>query len=116
MTTIQYVAAVALSLVAFVGAANVVVDLYLRGVVRSALDEGARAGVPVDADANVCAERVRSVLGALLGASTRTVHVACSDGGGEVRATAELKLPSWLPGMPAWELRLDAVSIKEVVP
>ena len=44
MTTIQYVVATALSLLVFVGLANFVVDLYARGAVRSAVDEGARAG------------------------------------------------------------------------
>ena len=59
MTTIQYVAAIGLSLVVFVTMANFVVDLYARGVVRSAMDEGARAALttclptcsPVPADA-----------------------------------------------------------------
>jgi len=43
MTTIQYVAGTALALLAFVMMANFVVFLYARGVVRSAVDEGARA-------------------------------------------------------------------------
>ena len=48
MTTVQFVAATALSLLVFVMMANLVVDLYARGAIRAAVDEGARAGAPVD--------------------------------------------------------------------
>ena len=43
-TTIQYVIAVAWSFVMLVLVANLMVDLYARGAVRDALDDGVRAG------------------------------------------------------------------------
>ena len=67
MITIQYVAATALSLLVFVALANFVVDLYARGVVRSAVDEAARAGATIDSSAADCERRARDVLGGLLG-------------------------------------------------
>ena len=48
-TTIQYVIAVAWSLVLLVLVANLLVDLYARGAVRDALDDGVRAGAPAAA-------------------------------------------------------------------
>ena len=48
-TTIQYVIAVAWSLVLLVLIANLLVDLYARGAVRDALDDGVRAGAPAGA-------------------------------------------------------------------
>ncbi len=49
MTTIQYVAATALSLVVFVAMANFIVDLYAARRRPCAVDEGARAGATIDA-------------------------------------------------------------------
>ena len=40
MATLQYVLATACSLIVFVLLVNVVVDLYARGAVRAAIDEG----------------------------------------------------------------------------
>ena len=51
-TTIQYVVATGFSLLLFVLVANLLVDLYERGAVRDALDEGVRAGVPAAATAH----------------------------------------------------------------
>ena len=48
-TTIQYVIAVAWSLVLLVLVANLLVDVYARGAVRDALDDGVRAGAPASA-------------------------------------------------------------------
>ena len=53
--------------------ANVVVDLYARGVVRSAVDEGARAGATVDTSPADCERRARDVLANLLVGRGRTV-------------------------------------------
>ena len=61
-TTIQYVVATAWSLLLFVLVANLLVDLYERGAVRDALDDGVRAGVPVgdERDPTVSRGRTRS--------------------------------------------------------
>ena len=117
MTTVQYIAATALSLVVFVAMANFVVDLYARGVVRSAVDEGARAGAAIDASAADCAQRADAVIGNLLGgAAGRAAHVSCREIGGVMRARADVSLPGWLPGVPTWSFRLDGTVTKEHEP
>ena len=62
MTTVQYVAATAFSLIVFVMMANFIVFLYARGVVRAAVDEGARAGGRFGATTGECESRARDVL------------------------------------------------------
>jgi len=117
MTTIQYVAATALSLLVFVGMANFVVDLYARGAVRSAVDEAARAGATIDASAADCTRRAHDVLAALLGGRTgRSVRVSCREVGGAMRARADVALPGWLPVVPTWSFRIDATVTKEHLP
>jgi hypothetical protein len=115
MTTVQFVAATALSLFVFVMLANFVVDLYARGAIRAAVDEGARAGAPVDASARECERRARDALDDLLGGSMRAgVHVDCVDNFGMVRAQAHVVLEGWLPGfVPDWSFSLAGTAIKE---
>ena len=120
MTTVQFVLATALSLVVFVAMANVVVDLYARGVVRAALDEGVRAGAPFDATAGNCAARTREVVRGLLGGQLgRGVRVSCalSAAGEAVEARADVVLGSWLPGVvPDWSFTLTGRATREREP
>jgi hypothetical protein len=115
MTTVQFVAATALSLVVFVTLANFVVDLYARGVVRAAVEEGARAGAPVDTGAVNCEERGRDGLRNLLGGPLgRSVELECHESGGSMTAGADVVLTSWLPGIvPDWAFRLVGSAAKE---
>jgi hypothetical protein len=115
MTTVQFVAATALSLVVFVMLANFVVDLYARGAIRAAVDEGARAGAPVDASARECERRARDALDSLLGGTMRAgVQVDCVDTFGTIRAQARAVLRGWLPGiLPDWAFSLTGTAIKE---
>jgi hypothetical protein len=118
MTTIQFVVAVAFALMAFVMTANVIVFLYARGVVRSAMDEGARAGSPVDATSTDCDRRAREVLDALLGGGMRSsVRTECRDNGVVMMAHADVSLRSWLPGVvPDWSFTVNASSTRELPP
>jgi len=120
MTTAQYMAATGFSLIAFVMMANFVVFLYARGVVRAAVDEGARAGGRFGASAADCEARATDVVADLLGGGLGTgVRVGChEDDGDEVmRARADVVLRGWLPGvMPDWSFTLDAQSVKERAP
>jgi len=120
MTTAQYVAATAFSLLAFVMLANFIVFLYARGVVRAAVDEGARAGGRFGASEGECESRADDVLGDLLGGGLGSgVDLSCrEDGGDEVmRAHAEVVLRGWIPGLtPDWSFTLDAQSVKERTP
>ncbi len=107
-----------LTLVIFVWVANLAVYLYGRGVVRSAIDEAARAGSRVDADsAEVCQERANQVLSNLLGGSMgQELAVSCAEEDGVVRARADVVFRAWLPPVPDWRFQATGAVIKEQVP
>jgi hypothetical protein len=113
-TTIQYVIAVAWSLVLLVLVANFLVDLYARGAVRDALDDGVRAGVPAAAPVAACEQRAREVLRDLVRGPLVVVRVRCATSGAFVTADATVTLRSWLPMLvPDWHLHLDAAALRE---
>ena len=115
MTTVQYVAATALSLIVFVMMANFIVFLYARGVVRAAVDEGARAGSRFGATTTDCNSRARDVLGDLLaGRLGSDVTIRCEGNKDEMHASVHVTLHGWLPVVvPDWTFTLDARSVKE---
>ena len=97
-TTIQYVVATAFSLLLFVLVANLLVDLYERGAVRDALDEGVRAGVPISATADDCAARARDVVRSIAnGSSIRVDELTCVRDGDRVVSTARVSLAFVVP-------------------
>jgi hypothetical protein len=114
-TTIQYVVATAFSLLLFVLVANLLVDLYERGAVRDALDEGVRAGVPVAATADDCLARAHDVVQSIAsGSSLRVEQLSCVRDGNRVVATAHVSLRSWFPMvLPDWRLSLRASAHRE---
>ena len=114
-TTIQYVVATGFSLLLFLMLANLLVDLYERGAVRDALDEGVRAAVPAAAGPDQCegraAEVVRSVAG---GSLLHVVALTCERDGDRVVATARVSLRSWFPMLvPDWKMELRAQAVQE---
>ena len=116
MTTVQYVAATAFSLIVFVMLANFIVFLYARGVVRASVDEGARAGSRFGSTTAECESRARDVLGDLLaGRLGSDVRVECRSPNDDVmNASARVTLHGWLPGLvPDWTFTLDARSVRE---
>ena len=114
-TTIQYVAASALSLLLFVLVANLLVDLYARGAVRDALAEGIRAAVPQGAGTVECEAAARSVVASVAGGSlVRVDELRCEITRDTVVARARVVLRSWLPGaVPDWRLELQATAARE---
>jgi hypothetical protein len=108
------VVATALSLLLFVALANAVVDLYVRGVARAAVDEAARSGAALDATADDCMMRARSVLDGVV--APDTVHVSCREVEGAMRAQARVVLAGWIPGIPTWTMVLEGEVAKERVP
>ena len=106
--------ATALSLLVFVALANLVVDLYVRGVARAAVDEAARAGAALDATVTDCEQRARDVLDGAV--TSGTVHVTCREVGGVMRAQARVVLAGWMPGIPSWTMELDGEVVKEQLP
>jgi hypothetical protein len=106
--------ATALSLLLFVTLANAVVDLYVRGVARAAVDEAARSGAALDATAADCRQRASAVLDGVVTAGA--VQVTCREVGGVMRARARVALSGWIPGIPTWTMVLDGEVVKEHVP
>lgn len=115
LVTIQYVAATGFTLVLLVLMANLLVDLYARGAVREALDEGTRVATRAGATAEMCEERASEVLDGLLrGPLGDGIDVECSVVGGWVRATADVRLRAWLPGLtPDWRFEVHAAGVQE---
>ncbi len=119
--TIQYTWVIATSLVLLTLFANVIVVQYGQGVVRTALDEGVRAGARVttsaasaEAACEVTAERTRrDLLGGRLGDG---VSFDCTPAGAEMRASAAAVFPSWFPAVPDWSFTATAVAVQEVAP
>ena len=107
--------ATAFSLLLFVMVANLLVDLYERGAVRDALDEGVRAGVPVAATSDDCLARTRDVVQSVAsGSSIRIDELTCNPDGGRIVATARVSLRSWFPMiLPDWQLSLRASAHRE---
>jgi hypothetical protein len=106
--------ATALSLLLFVALANAVVDLYVRGVARAAVDEAARAGAALDATVADCEQRARDVLAGAV--TSGTVRVTCREVDGAMRAHARVVLAGWMPGIPSWTMELDGQVVKEQLP
>jgi hypothetical protein len=112
-TTIQYVIAVAWSLVLLVLIANLLVDLYARGAVRDALDDGVRAGAPVGASVAACEQRAEEVVTGLVRGPLLNTVVHCREDGDFVVADAEVTLRSWLPMLiPDWHMHLHAEALR----
>ncbi len=113
-TTIQYVVAVAWSLVLLVLVANLVVDLYARGAVRDALDDGVRAGAPAPAPVDACETRAREVVNGLVRGPLLDAVLTCDESGAFVVAEAKVSLRSWLPMLvPDWRMTLHAEALRE---
>jgi hypothetical protein len=113
-TTIQYVIAVAWSLVILVLVANLVVDLYARGAVRDALDDGVRAGAAAVTPDVACERRAHQVVAGLVRGPILHTELHCRQVGAFVVADANVALESWLPMLvPDWHITLHAVALRE---
>ncbi len=111
---VSYTVTIALTMVLFVLCANVIVALYARGVVRGALDEGARAGSRTLAGAAECQQRAEEALDQLLGGRMRAgVAIQCAETPAAVTASATATFPGWLPGIPALTFDLGATAVRE---
>ncbi len=115
MTTVQLVTATAMALLVFTALANLVVDLYARGAVRAAVDEGARNGARAGGGVTACERRASEVLDGLVGGRIRPrTRVTCSKVGGFVVAHGTATLPGWLPGLvPTWSVEVTARATDE---
>lgn len=109
--------AVTFTFIVAVAIVNIFMFLYGQSVVRSALDEGVRAGSRVDAGWAVCQDRAGQVLDDLLGGDLGDgVSLTCGPGAApdELVAIADATFDSPMPGVPSWTFRLEARATQEV--
>jgi hypothetical protein len=105
VSSAQFVLASALSLILFVMLANLVVVQYGRGAIRSALEQGARAG-SVSGE-NACREAALGVVADLLGGRmSDDVTISCELIGNSIEATASARFETWTPLVPDYEFSL----------
>jgi Flp pilus assembly protein TadG len=112
LSSIQFVLAAALALILFLALANLVVVQYGKGAIRSALEQGARAGTTAGAPA--CEERANQVVEDLLGGRMSDgLVLSCSVSGGAVVATASAVFESWTPLSPDYSFSLSSTAVVE---
>lgn len=116
--TIQYVLAIALSLLLLTQVTNLLVAAYGRGAVRAALDEGVRAASVAGSAAEQCTARAEAVLTDLLGGAmgAGVGSIDCTVDADRVRARADTTFAAWIPGMPEHSFRTEAVAVREALP
>lgn len=113
LTSIQFVLASGVALIFFVALANVVVVQYARGSMRSALDQGVRAGA-VTGSVSECEQRVGEVFDGLLSGSIgETLSYECLVDGAVIAATASLTVDSWTPFTTDFAVELEATATLE---
>lgn len=114
--SVQFLIASGLGLVLFLMLANVFVVQYGLGAVRSALDQGARAGAISGAAAD-CEARVADVLGQLLGGRmSDAVEFDCSTNAGLMVAGARGVFEGWMAGGPDFPFEVVVEDVVERVP
>ena len=112
-TSVQFLVAASLALVFFAALANVVVVQYAKGALRSALDQGVRAGSMVGSP-EACEERVGQVLDDLLGGAIgSTTEYCCDQAGPLITAFGSLTVESWTPLGPDYYVELVAEGATE---
>ncbi|MEA1903045.1 MAG: hypothetical protein U9N56_05900 [Actinomycetota bacterium] len=116
VTSVQFLLAAALGLLLFLMLANLVVVQYGRGAVRSALDQGARAGALSGASSE-CADKASAVLGQLLGGRmSDSVTLGCVVVDGSMQARATGIFEGWTFASPDFPFDLVTEATLEVVP
>lgn len=118
--TVEYLAAVGMSLILLVMVANVIVVQYGRGVLRAAVDEGVRDGSryfaeePLAAVEGRCEHRAQEVLHNLLrGRMGRGLEPRCRATGTDVTAVIQGRFEGWLPGIPDFDATTTGAAARE---
>lgn len=116
-TTVEFIVAAALSLLFTAGLLDVAVVQYSRGAIHSALEAGTRAGARVGAGTGECAAAADAWLSDVLGGTRGdTVVVACQADATTMRASAVAQWEAWLPGVPPWQVNVESVRARELIP
>lgn len=116
--TAQYLVVIGFTLFLLTAFLNVLVFQYGRGVIRGALDAGARAASPAGAGEADCYEAVDRYLSQLLGGSMgESVNPVCGEAGGFVVVTAtDVTFEGWMALVPDWTFTIEARAVKEQLP
>ena len=105
-----------LALVLFLAFANLVVVQYGRGALRSALDQGARAG-SLTGSALQCESTASDVLDQLLGGRMSDgVVLRCEPAGGLMVASGSAVFESWTPLAPDFSFSMTSEALVEPAP
>jgi hypothetical protein len=116
VTSVQFLLAAALALSLFLVFANLVVVQYGRGALRSALEQGVRAGA-LAASTAACEVKTREVLDELLGGRMSDgLSLVCGMAGGRVNAEAAVSFESWTPLWPDFDISMRAESALGLAP
>lgn len=106
VSSVQFLLASVLSLVLFLAFANIVVVQYGRGAMRSALDQGARAGAISGSSAD-CEARAGDVIGQLLGGRMSDgMTIVCIVSGNVMVARGDGVFQTWTPLAPDFAVTL----------
>lgn len=108
---------IAILLLIFAGTANLVLDEYAKGALRTAVDEAAQAGATAGGSITACeteAAQVRSNL--VRGPFSAGVSITCAADGTLMVAVAKGALPSLLPPVPSLHVSVTGVSVIEEAP
>lgn len=102
----------ALALILFVALANLIVVQYGKGAVRSALEQGARAGTTAGVVA--CENTADGVIDTLLGGKMSDgLVLECVQSGSAIVASATVEFESWTPLTPDFEFTLTSRGVAE---
>jgi len=113
VTSVQFILASALALILFLALANLVVVQYGRGAIRSALEQGARAGA-VAGSSDQCEATAGHVIGQLLGGRMSDgLAIRCSVSGGQMIAVGSTVFETWTPLAPDITAALQAAAVIE---
>ncbi|MGH3649864.1 MAG: hypothetical protein ACRDU9_04075 [Acidimicrobiia bacterium] len=112
VSSVQFVLASGLALILFLVFANLVVVQYGKGALRSALEQGARAGTVGGVAA--CESIARDVVDDLLGGRmSDTLVLSCSQDAVSVSATGSVTFESWTPLTPDFSFTLTSQAAAE---
>ena len=102
-----------MALILFLALANLVVVQYGKGAVRSALEQGARAGSTAGGVA-ACEDTIQQVVDDLLGGRMSDGLVSqCAVSGQSIVASASVSFESWTPLTPDFSFSLSSTAVIE---
>lgn len=113
VSSVQFLLASALALILFLTFANLVVVQYGRGVIRSALEQGVRAG-SISGSVSDCEAKAMEVVDHLLGGRLSDgLVIDCQVASGVMVATGSARFEGWTVMTPDFVVTLTAEGVVE---